>query len=65
MVFLIPLLYEWTCEIDIATLFLMLTSKTTMIKVKSVKMFAKVDLFAFLIFLYCMIKRKTTRKIVN
>ena len=41
-----------------ATLFLILASETIMTEVKSVKVFAKVGLFSFLIFVYCMIKRK-------
>jgi len=45
-----------------ATLFLMLASETIMTEVKSVKVFAKMGLFSFLIFVYCMIKRKLLGK---
>ena len=43
----------------------MLAFEITIIEVKSIKVFAKIDLFAFLVFIVCLIKRKTTRKIVN
>ena len=48
-----------------ATLFLILVSETTVTEVESIKAFAKVGFFTFLVFVYCSIKRKTTRKIVN
>jgi len=54
---------------DIATLFPMLASKTTIINLGSDNVFAKISSsmsgLAFFIFVVCLIKEKTTRKIVN